>query len=205
MSAADELNSDQRADPRSRIYLAAALLLNGIKCRVTVRDLARGGARIQMKDRLPVGSTVELERGQLNVKAKVVWRTANMAGLRFEQPVAVDEWLLEGSDGQRRVDRVLERARAGAPLPTQEEVPDHATLVNRLIEEIGFAERLFEAVGEALAEIPEVVAGSAMQLQSIEIGCKILRNAADLLKSEDKAAAVHRIGLHDMKARLLRR
>ena len=197
--------SEQRSARRASLYLSAALVVEGTSHPVTLRDISAGGAKVHTELTVPVGTPVELRRGELRSIGRVVWRSAEHMGIRFETPVAVDAWLLDGSGGQKRVDRLLARARAGSPAsPAPAQQLDANVLRSRLGEEVGFAERLFEAIGETLADDPHVVAAFSNQLQSFELGCKILQNVAHLLSCERPEEAVEHIGLHEMKARLLR-
>lgn len=199
-------NADQRSTRRSSIYLVAALRAGDSNERITIRDISAGGVRIVISSSLAPGSPVRVERGTLSQDGRIAWRAGALAGVEFDAPIAVDEWLLEGCHGQRRVDRVLARTRElGQPEPLAAPIPDAATLRTRLIEEIGFAERLFEAVAEGLSNDSHVVAAFGKQLQTLELGCKILQTAAMLLRSPQPGDHLEAVGLHEMKARLLRK
>ena len=197
--------SEQRVASRSNIFLAAHVVINGSSHPVTLRDISARGARLTSSPKTAIGDRVLLKRGRLSAAATVVWRTDQSTGLQFEVPIAVNEWLLEGSDGQRRVDRLLARARTGTLSPPAATKPVSPELLRiRLAEEIGFAERIVEAGADALSDDPHVVAAFAHQLQSFELACKILQNVASLLSADHPEDAIEGIGLHEMKARLLR-
>ena len=196
---------EQRNARRTSIFLSAHVSYEGGRIPVTLRDISSSGARLQGQVPTPVGSTLTLERGRLAAPAKLAWRTATSAGLKFDVPVTVEDWLLDQAEGQDRVNRLIDRTRAGAAdSPAKLKPPSPIILRERLIEEIGFAERLFEALGDSLADDPHVVARFGKQLQSLELGCKILQNVAYLLGHDDPRDAVDQVGLHEMKARLLR-
>jgi hypothetical protein len=124
---------------------------------------------------------------------------------------------------QERCDRVLaqyrselraaEPATAGAqrrsirrdPVPTPAAlVPTDDKLLLRVGEEIEYARRMLETMGDTLSSDPTVIGRHAVQLQSVDIICQMLGHLAGVVQSSDPPAAVERIGMAELKGRLKR-
>ena len=119
------------------------------------------------------------------------------------------------SEGQSRVDAVQARIRAegGArksirrdPPPRPPDIPPTGDpLLLRLADEIDFARRLIEQMGDRLSADPAVVARHVLTLQSVDVIGQMLGHLASIVRSSDPAATVDRLGMTDLKARLQRR
>ena len=90
------------------------------------------------------------------------------------------------------------------PLP-KAMVPTDDVLKLRLAEELEYARRMLETMGDSLSADPSLVMRHMVQLQSIDIAGQILGHVANVIRSSDPEGAVERIGMCDMKARLLRK
>jgi hypothetical protein len=84
-------------------------------------------------------------------------------------------------------------------------VPTEDPLRLRLAEEIEYARRMLELMGDALSADPIVIARHMTQLQSVDIIGQLLGHVASVVRSSDPSGAVERIGMSDLKARLARR
>jgi hypothetical protein len=89
---------------------------------------------------------------------------------------------------------------APPPLPQSENALDH-----RLAEEIDCIVRRLELVGGALVDDPLVLHRHGVTLQSIDLVNQLLRHLSRVVVAADKEAAVDRIGMVDLKARLTRK
>jgi hypothetical protein len=89
------------------------------------------------------------------------------------------------------------------PLP-RALVPTDDALSLRLAEELEYARRLLEGMGDALAADPVVVGRHMTSLQTVDIAGQILGHIAAVVRSSDPAAAVDQIGMCDLKGRLNR-
>lgn len=89
---------------------------------------------------------------------------------------------------------------APPPLPDSENMLDH-----RLAEEIDCIVRRLELVGGVLVDDPAVLARHGVTLQSIDLVNQLLRHLSRVVIAADKDAAVERIGMVDLKARLTRK
>ena len=119
------------------------------------------------------------------------------------------------TDGQARVDAVQAdfRAESGQrksirrdPPPRPPDIPptDDA-LSHRLADELDYARRLIEQMGDALSADPTIFARHVVTLQSVDVVGQMLGHIASVVRSSDRAAMVERIGMGDLKARLQRR
>ena len=119
------------------------------------------------------------------------------------------------ADGQSQVDAVQAgfRADGGArksirrdPPPRPPDIPPtDDPLAHRLADELDYARRLIEQMGDSLSLDPTVIARHVVTLQSIDVVGQMLGHLASVVRSSDRAAMVDRIGMSDLKARLQRR
>jgi hypothetical protein len=102
------------------------------------------------------------------------------------------------ADGERSSIR-----RKPPPLPTALR-PSDDLLMLRLAEELEYARRMLDLMGDELASDMAVVMRHSVQLQSVDIVGQMLGHIASVVRSGDPEAAVERIGMCDLKARLTR-
>lgn len=84
-------------------------------------------------------------------------------------------------------------------------VPTDDPLRLRLAEEIEYARRMIEAMGDRFSADGLIVSRHMTALQSVDIVCQMLGHIADVTRSSDPSGAVERIGMSDLKARLTRK
>jgi hypothetical protein len=132
------------------------------------------------------------------------------------------------TEGQARVDRMQAEIRAGTPSRSPFAAPaapppprpsirrdpppvDPATVPTddqlrlRVAEELEYARRLIEALGDTLCCDPLLVTRHAVSLQSIDVLGQMLGHLAAVTRSSAPERAVERIGMSDLRARLNRR
>jgi hypothetical protein len=132
------------------------------------------------------------------------------------------------TDGQARVDRMQAEIRVervapspfvapAAPPPPRPSIRrdpppiDPALIATddplklRLAEELEYARRLIEALGDTLCCDPLLVTRHAVPLQSIDVLGQMLGHLAAVTRSAAPECAVDRIGMSDLRARLTRR
>jgi hypothetical protein len=91
------------------------------------------------------------------------------------------------------------------PLPRPPEIRATDDVLNlRLAEELDFARRMLDQMGDELAADMAVVMRHSVQLQSVDIVGQMLGHIANVIRSSDPQASVERIGMCDLKARLVR-
>jgi hypothetical protein len=75
-------------------------------------------------------------------------------------------------------------------------------LEQRLAAELDHARDMLVAMGDELALNDEVVAEHGVALQAVDIVGQMLGHIANVVRADDRAAAVGRIGMCELKARL---
>ena len=176
---ADADGAQRRVEPRSNIFVVAALASASGTGPVRIRNMSRSGALIEGAMIPAEGARVRLSRGSLSVTGRIVWQRGSRAGLRFHSTVAVADWLPGGKSatGQQRVDEIVYSYKAeigemrlpAAPPP--EARPD----IGRELLEIRAA---LTAVGEELASDDATTARHPQALQAIDVAAQKLEKLA---------------------------
>ena len=73
------------------------------------------------------------------------------------------------------------------------------------MEELAFLRRLVETMGDELSNEPLIISRHMRTLQRFDVLAQALGHVAAILASDDRLATVEAIGMHDMRARLLRK
>ena len=89
------------------------------------------------------------------------------------------------------------------PLPAAL-VPSEDELRLRLAEELEYARRMLDAMGDELAADMGVIMRHSVALQSVDIVGQMIGHIANVVRSSDPKGAVERIGMCELKARLQR-
>ena len=110
-----------------------------------------------------------------------------------------ETWGVDAPQSERRSIRRDPPPRPAA-LGTTDDV-----LQLRLAEELDYARRLLDAMGDELANDATIVARHPRSLQSVDIVGQTLGHIASVIRCDDPDAAVDRIGMVELKARLTRR
>ena len=95
--------------------------------------------------------------------------------------------------------------RRDAPPPPPPLQPSDDVLMVRLAEELEYARRMLDQMGDELAADMAVVMRHSVALQSVDIVGQMLGHIANVVRALDSEAAVERIGMCDLKARLTRK
>jgi hypothetical protein len=93
--------------------------------------------------------------------------------------------------------------REAPPIPPALTPTDDA-LKLRLAEELDFARRMLDSMGDEFSADPALLMRHSVPLQSIDIVGQILGHIATVVRSNDPDGAVDRIGMCELKARLKR-
>ena len=83
-------------------------------------------------------------------------------------------------------------------------VPTDNPLLLRLAEELDYARRMLDVMGDELSSDGLIVSRHLAALQSVDIVGQTLSHIASVIRSSDPCGAVERIGMADLKARLTR-
>ncbi len=95
--------------------------------------------------------------------------------------------------------------RENAPPLDPALIPTDDALRVRLAQELEYARRMLDAMGDELSADMGVVMRHAVALQSIDIVGQMLGHIASVTRSSAPERAVERIGMCELKARLTRR
>jgi hypothetical protein len=95
--------------------------------------------------------------------------------------------------------------RADAPPLDPAQVPTVDELRLRLAEELDYARRMLDAMGDELSADMGVVMRHGVALQTVDIVGQMLGHIASVTRSAAPDLAVDRIGMCELKARLTRR
>ncbi|MEO7276868.1 MAG: hypothetical protein ABIW33_02460, partial [Sphingomicrobium sp.] len=95
--------------------------------------------------------------------------------------------------------------RREAPPLARALVPTDDLLSLRLAEELDYVRRLLDQMGDALIADPTVLVRHGVALQSVDVVGQVLGHLASVIRSSDPGGAVDRIGMSDLKGRLLRK
>ena len=78
---------DRRRSRRIAVMIPVEAEVGGRRNLARIVELSRTGARLQVPGPKAVGDAVLLRRGELELKAEVVWADRDFAGLRFREPM----------------------------------------------------------------------------------------------------------------------
>jgi len=126
-------------------------------------------------------------------------------------PFARRDALIQG-DSVRQIWGTEEEAPAAERLPVRRDfqprnhgIEETADLMHlRLGEELEYARRLLDAMGDELSADPVAVSRHGVVLQSLDIVGQLLGHIARVIRSADPESAVEQTGMGDLKARLTR-
>lgn len=174
--------------------LAASLEFAGETLDVFVRNLSVAGALIEGRGALPgQGESVVLTRADLKIPGTVMWRAQGRCGLSFTRLVKVEDLIRRGKGAvapvhQSRVDAIQRALRENRAVPSfaeTEAVVGAAAIGKRLVDEVGYAQRLVETVNEALSNDSYVLTRYAVALQQLDEAEQLLRKLTNNLSAEN--------------------
>lgn len=172
-------NEAQR-EPRTNVFVMAAIYSDAGSAPVKVRNVSSGGALIEGAVVPPPGSQVRLCRGSNSITSKVAWSEAGRAGLRFESAVSVSDWLPGGSrtSQQQRVDEMVQQVKASnlVPVPAADCREARSSQVSAV--ELTRLTEAIESLARDLVSDPEIVTRHMLKLQTLDLAAQTLRKLA---------------------------
>jgi hypothetical protein len=102
----------------------------------------------------------------------------------------------QARDGRLPLLREVERI---TPLELTDNV-----IESRLSQEIEYAQRLLEAVGDCFVSDPDILERHETTMQSFDIIGQLLGHLAKVVGAKDKQEAINRIGMQELRSRLKR-
>ena len=168
-----------RSEPRTNMFVMAAISASTASGPVRIRNLSPSGALIEAKALPMPGELVMLRRGEDSISGKVVWTEAGKAGLHFEAKVHVAKWLPGGQSAQQQVDETFQQIKDAAHVspPAPRTAPLHSQMPSAL--DFRRLARAIDALADDLADDPAVVARYGTRLQALDIAGQALRKVAD--------------------------
>lgn len=202
----------ERSVPRTHLFLSATIRFDRVTAAVRLRDLSESGARIEGVSLPAIGKTAQISRGSLQMAGTIVWREGKACGVRFDDPLVLDQWLpTQAARDQSIVDVMIADVRSGQPhlphhppepIPIE---PASGLLSRRLAEELAYVARLLDSLGEDLCGEPLLVMRHADKLQNLDISAQILGHVATVLVAERPGQAIEAIGMTNLRKRLQRK
>ena len=131
----------------------------------------------------------------------------------YGAPAHLKSSIAAASSAQVRCDSILSEVRARPrpsirrdppPVPPPP-APTDDVLSLRLAEELEYARRMLDTMGDELSADAAVVMRHSMALQSVDIIGQMLGHIANVVRSSDPKESVERIGMGDLKNRLTRK
>jgi hypothetical protein len=84
-------------------------------------------------------------------------------------------------------------------------IPTDDVIRLRLAEELEYARRMLNLMGDELSSDGAVIVRHGMALQSVDIIGQMMGHIANVIRSSDPEGAIELIGMGELKARLMRR
>ena len=109
-----------------------------------------------------------------------------------------------GIDEPRETPSIKRQAILSKPSQTPPAMTDNQLRL-RLAEELDYAVRMLDLLGRELAGDAPIIVRHGRILQSIDIIGQTIGHIAAVIRSSDNEDAINRIGMNELKARLMRR
>jgi hypothetical protein len=170
---------DRTRAHRSNLFLAASIEVAGTASPVKIRNLSETGGMLEGPAFPAIGTALTLKRQEVEIEATVVWLRPPRCGVAFQGRIGVAEWV-SGKRSPPEIDQ-------------------------RVAEELAFVRRILDSIGDELVDEPVFLQRHAKALQGFDLAGQILGNLANVLKAEDREAAIRAIGMEELRARLLRK
>ena len=208
----DQIEGDKRSvQQRSRVMLAGTIVTSDFSVDVRIRNLSRSGALIEGDVMPEAGTIVEVLRNFHSVRAQVVWSKPKRCGVKFAEPVVIEDWVGSTLGAASASQSSKESAeRTAEPLPSwliaegSSSSPLEDRLSKRIGEEIAYIGRLIETVGMDISANPAIAHRHAASLQNCRRAGALLGEIAQILVADDRLRAADRVRTAELKARLLR-
>lgn len=179
MLAIDDADVGSRSEPRTSLFVMASMTARSVSGPVKVRNLSTFGGLIEGPQLPELGEALQLRRGGLSASGRVVWRSGTKAGLQLDDPIGVTDWLPSGRSGQAIVDDTFQGMKAAGgkePAPHQTN-PSHMLSYDQ--GQLSQSASALDALADALAEDPDIVARFASELQVLDTAAQTMRKIAE--------------------------
>ncbi|MFL6734534.1 MAG: hypothetical protein ACJ8EY_07550 [Sphingomicrobium sp.] len=131
----------------------------------------------------------------------------------YGAPAHLKNSIAPSSEAQQRCDSIVSEARQQPRRSIRRQLPPtpppppptEDLLLLRLAEELEYARRMLDTMGDQLSSDTAVVMRHSVTLQSVDIIGQMLGHIANVVRSSEPKETVDRIGMCELKARLTRR
>jgi hypothetical protein len=202
-------------DAHRNLFLSATMELGDRTSPVRIRTLSTRGATFDGPILPAIGATVCLRRLEISIPARVVGSRGGRCRVAFGGTVSIDDWVSgarssqrAAAAGQSRVDAIQTAIRAGETFAA---TPDLAVLPTappvdysrQVAIELDNVKDLLDTVGLALADDVEILTRHEQELQKFDLAVQIIEHLQTIMGSNDRAGAISRVPMHDLRNRLL--
>jgi hypothetical protein len=185
----------QRLDSRTNIFVIAALYSDHGSGPIRIRNLSCCGALVEAAVIPPEGSRLRMSRGGLSVTGEIVWRREGKAGIRFDVPVTVGDWLPAGLGAtvQQSIDEIVHNHKTGfAPAPVSPAAPPSTNSGSKaLAAELGSVAAAIKVAAGDLASDVTTIAGHPRALQILDVTARQLEKLVNQLAPPPAAPGSH--------------
>jgi hypothetical protein len=142
------------------MFLVATLYFGGASSPVRVRNMSTTGALIEGAALPAAGAAIILRRGALEAPAMTVWSEPGKAGLSFDGPVEVSDWL-PAKEGKRQTQ--IDQVAFGLKHAVETVAPAAVPAIERATSTMAILAELAELQAQ-LARLGDQLAGDAFVL-----------------------------------------
>jgi hypothetical protein len=176
---AELLPEHGRSETRTNMFVIATMSAITASGPIKIRNLSRHGALIEGAALPGLGEDLKLRRGALSVTGQIVRLHGNKAGIRFDGPIDVGQWLPSAHPDQQRVDDLFQSirdksvactSRRDAARPTARTAADPAQLRQLALD--------LNSLADDLAGDAGVVVRHGLRLQTLDVASQMLLRLA---------------------------
>ncbi|WP_284126032.1 PilZ domain-containing protein [Parerythrobacter aestuarii] len=168
----------QRREERVELFVMASLHAEASSGPVRLRNISSEGALIESETLPRIGDQVELRRGALTVRGKVIWSDQQRAGLLFDGKTDISQWM-PGAEAQKAVDDTFRRLKEEMQVAARAQVsatPTHSSYITT--DDMNETAAALDELAEALCEDDAIILKYASKLQALDIAAQLLRKIA---------------------------
>jgi len=164
------ISAEGRVQPRTHLFVVAAMDSDAGSMPVHVRNMSASGALIEAPALPKPGTRITLKRGSLVARGNIAWSNGRRAGISFDASIYVSDWMSRlPPDHQQQVDQLMASIKQGVAQP-ETAVGDNARGILDLLAELAVLKADLTTLGNALvADMIIVATHSEIQLIDISL------------------------------------
>lgn len=201
---------DLRLSKRTKLFVAAKVVIDQQERPARVRDLSLFGARIELLKAPPIGTSILLKKGNLAAPGTVVWASTGVCGIVFNSEIPLLDWLSPNSDDHNSSDGPMRPPRKKAlpdippPMTLKDPTIIATVLPERIADELAYLSRVIEGACANFIKNPIVLSRYQADLQALDLAASSLVQISAVLSADDPARAACDIALGSLRFKLLR-